>query len=200
MCICIYIYITIIVIVSIIISQDTSLPVAVFVWEVENNNDEEVEVSIMFSFQNSDGTPNDVSCGHYNESFTCRLGSHSSGENNVLDKRNSFKGSVSSTEVTGVLLHHKHPSQPYTFGIAAKAQHQVFMCKFICAFNLAEVNIVHITWCCIIMLTLSHISQEIKSLDWKEVENNHIPLLLFPSACYWLFTIVSLKLLYSYNY
>ncbi|XP_068685354.1 non-lysosomal glucosylceramidase-like isoform X1 [Montipora capricornis] len=104
--------------------KDTSLPAAVFVWEVENNNDEEVEVSIMFSFQNSDGTPNDVSCGHYNESFTCKLGSHSSGENNVLDKRNSFKGSVSSSEVTGVLLHHKHPSQPYTFGIAAKAQHQ----------------------------------------------------------------------------
>ena len=128
----------------IIISQDTSLPVAVFVWEVENNNDEEVEVAIMFSFQNSDGTPNDVSCGHYNESFTCRLGSHSSGENNVLDKRNSFKGSVSSSEVTGVLLHHKHPSQPYTFGIAAKAQHQVFMFKFNSVVNLAVVNILHI--------------------------------------------------------
>ena len=92
---------------------------------MENYNDEEVEVSIMFTFQNSDGTPSEVSSGHYNESFTCRLGSHSSAENHVLDKRHSVKGSHSATEVTGVLLHHKHPSQPYTFGIAAKSQHQV---------------------------------------------------------------------------
>ena len=98
------------------ILQDTSLPVAVFVWEVINNNDEEVEVSIMFSFQNSDGTPNEVSSGHYNQPFTCKIGSHSSKENHVLD------------EVTGVLLHHQHPTQPYTFGIAAKAQHQVDSC------------------------------------------------------------------------
>lgn len=96
-----------------------------FIWEVENNNEEEVEVSIMFTFQNSDGTPNEVSSGHYNEPFTCRLGGNSSTDNHVLDKRNSVKFSGGSTEVTGVLLHHKHPTQPYTFGIAAKAHHQV---------------------------------------------------------------------------
>lgn len=102
--------------------KDTCLPVAVFVWQVENNNDEEVEVSIMFTFQNGDGTPNEVSSGHYNEAFTCKVGGHSSTENHVLEKRNSVKSS--GVEVTGVLLHHKHPTQPYTFGIAAKAHHQ----------------------------------------------------------------------------
>ena len=106
-------------------SEDTCLPVAVFVWQVENNNDEEVEVSIMFTFQNGDGTPNEVSSGHYNEAFTCKVGGHSSTENHVLEKRNSVKSS--GVEVTGVLLHHKHPTQPYTFGIAAKAHHQVYI-------------------------------------------------------------------------
>ena len=110
------------------ILQDTSLPVAVFVWEVINNNDEEVEVSIMFTFQNSDGTPNEVSSGHYNQPFTCKIGSHSSKENHVLDEKNSVKFSSCGSEVTGVLLHHQHTTQPYTFGIAAKAQHQVDSC------------------------------------------------------------------------
>ena len=103
---------------SVFISQDTSLPVCVFIWDIENNNDEEVEVSIMFTFQNSDGTPNEVSAGHFNESFTCKVGAHSSTDNHVHEKRNS-------SEVTGVLLHHEHPTQPYTFGIAAKSIHQV---------------------------------------------------------------------------
>ena len=106
------------------ISQDTSLPAAVFIWEVENNGDEEVEVAIMFTFQNSDGTLNEGSSGHYNESFTCKIGSHCAIENHSADKRNSVLTNAS-TEVTGVLLHHKHPTQPYTFGIAAKAQNQV---------------------------------------------------------------------------
>ncbi|XP_073242353.1 non-lysosomal glucosylceramidase-like isoform X1 [Porites lutea] len=103
--------------------KDTSLPVCVFIWDIENNNDEEVEVSIMFTFQNSDGTPNEVSAGHFNESFTCKVGAHSSTDNHVHEKRNS-KNIGSSSEVTGVLLHHKHPTQPYTFGIAAKSIHQ----------------------------------------------------------------------------
>lgn len=103
--------------------RDTSLPVAVFVWEVENNNDEEVEVSIMFTFQNSNGTVNEGSSGHYNEPFTCKIGSHCSVEDHSADKRNSVLTNTS-CEVTGVLLHHKHPTQPYTFGIAAKAHNQ----------------------------------------------------------------------------
>ena len=107
-----------------LISQDTSLPVAVFVWEVENDNDEEVEVAIMFTFENSDGTPNEGLSGHYNEPFTCKIGSRCSMEDHSADKRNSVLTNAS-TEVTGVLLHHKHPTQPYTFGIAAKAQNQV---------------------------------------------------------------------------
>ena len=112
------------------ISQDTSLPVGVFIWEIDNNNDEEVEVSIMFTFQNSDGTPNEVSSGHYNEAFTCKVGGHSSAaDNHVLEKRNS-KFSGNSIEVTGVLLHHKHPTQSYTFGIAAKSNHQVTFTLF----------------------------------------------------------------------
>ena len=78
----------------------------------------------MFTFQNSDGTPNEVSAGHFNESFTCKVGAHSSTDNHVHEKRNSKNIGISS-EVTGVLLHHKHPTQPYTFGIAAKSIHQV---------------------------------------------------------------------------
>lgn len=103
--------------------RDTSLPVAVFIWEVENNNDEEVEVSIMFTFQNSDGNVNEGLSGHYNEPFTCKIGSHCSMEDPSADKRNSVLTNTS-CEVTGVLLHHNHPTQPYTFGIAAKAQNQ----------------------------------------------------------------------------
>lgn len=106
------------------INQDTSLPAAVFIWKVENNGDEEVEVAIMFTFQNSDGTLNEGSSGHYNESFTCKIGSHCAMEDQCADKSNSVLTNVSS-EVTGVLLHHKHPTQPYTLGIAAKAQNQV---------------------------------------------------------------------------
>lgn len=106
------------------INQDTSLPAAVFIWEVENNADEEVEVAIMFTFQNSDGTLNEGSSGHYNESFSCKIGSHCAMEDQCADKSNSVLTNVSS-EVTGVLLHHKHPTQPYTLGIAAKAQNQV---------------------------------------------------------------------------
>lgn len=131
--------------VCVFISQDTSLPVCVFIWDIENNNHEEVEVSIMFTFQNSDGTPNEVSAGHFNESFTCKVGAHSATDNHVHEKRNS-KNIGSSSEVTGVLLHHKHPTQPYTFGIAAKSIHQVqnFTCSALDEFDTHSISWVSI--------------------------------------------------------
>lgn len=95
----------------------------------------------MFTFQNSDGTPNEVSAGHFNESFTCKVGAHSATDNHVHEKRNS-KNIGSSSEVTGVLLHHKHPTQPYTFGIAAKSIHQVqnFTCSALDEFDTHSIS------------------------------------------------------------
>ncbi|XP_031554727.1 non-lysosomal glucosylceramidase-like [Actinia tenebrosa] len=128
--------------------KDTSLPVGVFIWTIENNNDEEVEVAIMFSFQNGDGNPNDTSSGHYNEPFSskgvhCKVHLETKNDKNPQTnhvttpnssgksplnprKHEDAKPSELSTtcDVTGVLLHHKHRSQPYTLAIAAKAKHK----------------------------------------------------------------------------
>lgn len=56
-----------------------------FVWTVENKSDEEVEVSIMFSFQNGDGSSDEITSGHYNEPFSskgvhCKVNLHDSKE------------------------------------------------------------------------------------------------------------------------
>ena len=113
--------------------QDTSLPVAVFVWSVENRNDEEVEISIMFTFQNGDGRGGQSgelqSGGHYNESFKCR-GVHSTVKVQDGTSDPGSAGCSQTSDVTGVLLHHQHPTQPYTLAIAAKAQSRV-SCRFL---------------------------------------------------------------------
>lgn len=79
--------------------QDTSLPVGVFVWEVENENDEDMDVSIMFTLRNGMGTKEDKRGGHWNEPFS-------------MEKEGE--------RVSGVLLHHCIPVNPYTLAISAR--------------------------------------------------------------------------------
>ncbi|XP_062239841.1 non-lysosomal glucosylceramidase [Platichthys flesus] len=81
--------------------QDSSLPVAVFVWDIENQNDYDLDVSIMFTMVNGSGHKNDKSGGHWNEPFQ-------------LEKEGET--------VSGVLLHHRTPVNPYTLCIAAREQ------------------------------------------------------------------------------
>ncbi|XP_034425304.1 non-lysosomal glucosylceramidase isoform X2 [Hippoglossus hippoglossus] len=81
--------------------QDSSLPVAVFVWDIENKNDYDLDVSIMFTMVNGSGHKNDKSGGHWNEPFQ-------------LEKEGET--------VSGVLLHHRTPVNPYTMCIAAREQ------------------------------------------------------------------------------
>nr|XP_032809252.1 non-lysosomal glucosylceramidase [Petromyzon marinus]XP_032809253.1 non-lysosomal glucosylceramidase [Petromyzon marinus]XP_032809254.1 non-lysosomal glucosylceramidase [Petromyzon marinus]XP_032809255.1 non-lysosomal glucosylceramidase [Petromyzon marinus]XP_032809256.1 non-lysosomal glucosylceramidase [Petromyzon marinus] len=84
--------------------KDSSLPTGVFVWDIENHGEEDVEVAIMFTMSNSAGRKHDGKEGHWNEPF------HTAGEG------------ASDGAVSGVLLHHNHPTNPYTMAIAA--QHQ----------------------------------------------------------------------------
>ncbi|XP_036407076.1 non-lysosomal glucosylceramidase [Megalops cyprinoides] len=81
--------------------KDTSLPVAVLVWEIENKNDFALDVSIMFTMINGSGHKDDKSGGHWNEPFH-------------LEKEGE--------SVSGVLLHHCTPFNPYTLCIAAREQ------------------------------------------------------------------------------
>uniref|UniRef100_A0A665US71 Non-lysosomal glucosylceramidase n=1 Tax=Echeneis naucrates TaxID=173247 RepID=A0A665US71_ECHNA len=81
--------------------QDSSLPVAVFVWDIENKNDYDLDVSIMFTMVNGSGQKDDKSGGHWNEPFH-------------LEKEGEA--------VSGVLLHHCPPLNPYTLCIAAREQ------------------------------------------------------------------------------
>lgn len=91
--------------VFVFLSQDSSLPVAVFVWDIENKNDYALDVSIMFTMVNGSGQKDDKSGGHWNEPFH-------------LEKEGE--------SVSGVLLHHQTPTNPYTLCIAArqKVKHQ----------------------------------------------------------------------------
>lgn len=79
--------------------KDSSLPVAVFVWDIENKNDYALDVSIMFTMVNGSGQKDDKSGGHWNEPFH-------------LEKEGE--------SVSGVLLHHQTPANPYTLCIAAR--------------------------------------------------------------------------------
>uniref|UniRef100_A0A672RRE4 Non-lysosomal glucosylceramidase n=1 Tax=Sinocyclocheilus grahami TaxID=75366 RepID=A0A672RRE4_SINGR len=79
--------------------KDSSLPVAVFVWDIENKNDYALDVSIMFTMVNGSGHKDDKSGGHWNEPFH-------------LEKDRE--------SVSGVLLHHQMPVNPYTLCIAAR--------------------------------------------------------------------------------
>ncbi|XP_076828718.1 non-lysosomal glucosylceramidase [Brachyhypopomus gauderio] len=81
--------------------KDSSLPVAVFVWHVENKNDYALDVSIMFTMVNGSGHRDDKSGGHWNEPFH-------------LEKEGE--------SVSGVLLHHCTPVNPYTLCMAAREQ------------------------------------------------------------------------------
>lgn len=81
--------------------QDSSLPVAVFAWDIENKNDYALDVSIMFTMLNGSGHRDDKSGGHWNEPFH-------------LEKEGE--------SVSGVLLHHCTPVNPYTLCIAAREQ------------------------------------------------------------------------------
>lgn len=81
--------------------QDSSLPVAVFAWDIENKNDYDLDVSIMFTMLNGSGHRDDKSGGHWNEPFH-------------LEKEGK--------SVSGVLLHHCTPVNPYTLCIAAREQ------------------------------------------------------------------------------
>lgn len=82
-------------------SQDSSLPVAVFVWDIQNHNDHDLEVSIMFTMVNGSGHKSDKKGGHWNEPFH-------------LEKEGE--------SVSGVLLHHCTPVNPFTMSIAAREQ------------------------------------------------------------------------------
>ncbi|KTF89651.1 hypothetical protein cypCar_00030704 [Cyprinus carpio] len=84
---------------SVIANQDSSLPVAVFVWDIENKNDYALDVSIMFTMVNGTGHKDDKSGGHWNEPFHLEKDGES---------------------VSGVLLHHQTPVNPYTLCIAAR--------------------------------------------------------------------------------
>ncbi|RXN21558.1 non-lysosomal glucosylceramidase [Labeo rohita] len=79
--------------------KDSSLPVAVFVWDIENKNDYALDVSIMFTMVNGSGHKDDKSGGHWNEPFHLEKDEES---------------------VSGVLLHHQTPVNPYTMCIAAR--------------------------------------------------------------------------------
>uniref|UniRef100_A0A671NWC8 Non-lysosomal glucosylceramidase n=1 Tax=Sinocyclocheilus anshuiensis TaxID=1608454 RepID=A0A671NWC8_9TELE len=79
--------------------KDSSLPVAVFVWDIENKNDYALDVSIMFTMVNGSGHKDDKSGGHWNEPFHLEKDGES---------------------VSGVLLHHQTPVNPYTLCIAAR--------------------------------------------------------------------------------
>lgn len=81
--------------------QDSSLPVAVFVWDIENRNDHALDVSIMLTMVNGSGHKDDKSGGHWNEPFH-------------LEKEGEA--------VSGVLLHHCTPVNPYTLCMAAREQ------------------------------------------------------------------------------
>lgn len=81
--------------------QDSSLPVAVFAWDIENKNDYDLDISIMFTMLNGSGHRDDKSGGHWNEPFH-------------LEKEGQ--------SVSGVLLHHCTPVNPYTLCIAAREQ------------------------------------------------------------------------------
>lgn len=74
---------------------------AVFVWDIENKNDYALDVSIMFTMLNGSGHRDDKSGGHWNEPFH-------------LEKDGEA--------VSGVLLHHCPPVNPYTLCIAAREQ------------------------------------------------------------------------------
>ena len=117
-----------------------------FVWTVENLGKEDVDVTIMLSFQNGDGGVRDSNGGHFNEAFMCKgifsavkLHSNKSscntpekgsvGDNKAVlenaptkkfSKTRGQKESCVTHDVSGVLLHHAHPNQPYTLAIAAK--------------------------------------------------------------------------------
>ncbi|XP_030193693.1 non-lysosomal glucosylceramidase isoform X1 [Gadus morhua] len=79
--------------------QDSSLPVAVFAWDVENHNDYDLDVAIMLTMVNGSGHKDDKRGGHWNEPFH-------------LEKDGQA--------VSGVLLHHCTPVNPYTLCIAAR--------------------------------------------------------------------------------
>jgi len=46
--------------------KDSSLPCGIFNWEIENYEKEPIEVSLMFTWQNGDGSSNDLKGGHFN--------------------------------------------------------------------------------------------------------------------------------------
>ncbi|XP_075774460.1 non-lysosomal glucosylceramidase [Pelodiscus sinensis] len=81
--------------------QDTSLPVGVFVWELENGGGEAVDVSIMLTLRNGLGTKEDKRGGHWNEPFSVEQ---------------------AGARVSGVMLHHCSPGNPYTLAISAREQ------------------------------------------------------------------------------
>uniref|UniRef100_A0A8C9VF78 Non-lysosomal glucosylceramidase n=1 Tax=Scleropages formosus TaxID=113540 RepID=A0A8C9VF78_SCLFO len=81
--------------------KDSCLPVAVLIWDIENKNDYPLDVSIMFTMTNGSGHKDDKSGGHWNEPFH-------------LEKQGE--------SVSGVLLHHCTPINPYTLCIAAREQ------------------------------------------------------------------------------
>ncbi|XP_016103390.1 non-lysosomal glucosylceramidase-like [Sinocyclocheilus grahami] len=87
--------------------KDSSLPVAVFVWDIENKNDYALDVSIMFTMVNGSGHKDDKSGGHWNEPFH-------------LEKDRE--------SVSGVLLHHQMPVNPYTLCIAAREKYLCGVC------------------------------------------------------------------------
>lgn len=67
--------------------QESSYPVAVFHWHIENSGDDPTRVGLMFTFQNGNGSPNDLAGGHSNRPFH-RKNQHS--------------------EIVGINLHHHY--------------------------------------------------------------------------------------------
>lgn len=93
---------------------------------MQNYGKADVDVSIMFTFQSSEGKPDDMSFGHYNEPFACK-GVYSDPVNDV-GREDGKKSDVTTYHVTGVLLH-RNADPGCTFAIAAKSKQRV--CSFI---------------------------------------------------------------------
>lgn len=94
-------------------SQDSSFPVAVFVWDIENKNDYALDVTIMFTMVNGSGHKDEKCGGHWNEPFNLEREGES---------------------VSGVLLHHRSPVNPYTLCMAAREQVPYLTVSIICLF------------------------------------------------------------------
>lgn len=86
-------------------------------WDIENKNDYALDVVIMFTMANGSGHKDEKCGGHWNEPFH-------------LEKEGE--------SVSGVLLHHCSPVNPYTLCMAAREQVWGFTVLFTLLMGSAE--------------------------------------------------------------